>query len=110
MRKPASIDEERPILEMYNSLRDEVKNTRVRAAQPANDSDQFVSEKRLRESGAEIKSCVGKKIDALALSLMGPTKLEHLISLQDLLIKILWAILEVVRDRRKDRIYVDFFL
>ena len=32
--------------------------------QPANDSDQFVSEKRLREFGAEVKSCVEKKIDA----------------------------------------------
>lgn len=74
MREPASIDEARQILEMYNSLRDEVKNTRVRAVQPANDSDQFVSEKRLREFGAEIKSCVGKKIDALAQKLDGSNK------------------------------------
>ena len=74
MREPASIDEARQILEMYNSLRDEVKNTRVRAVQPANDSDQFVSEKRLREFGAEIKSCVEKKIDALAQKLHGSNK------------------------------------
>ena len=75
MREPASIDEARQILEMYNSLRDEVKkNTRVRAVQPANDSDQFFSEKRLREFGAEIKSCVEKKIDALAQKLHGSNK------------------------------------
>ena len=74
MREPASIDEARQILEMYNSLRDEVKNTRVRAVQPENDSDQFVSEKRLREFGAEIKSCVEKKIDALAQKLHGSNK------------------------------------
>ena len=74
MREPASIDEARQILEVYNSLRDEVKNTRVRAVQPANDSDQFVSEKRLREFGAEIKSCVEKKIDALAQKLHGSNK------------------------------------
>ena len=30
MREPATIDEARQILEMYNSLRDEVKNNRVR--------------------------------------------------------------------------------
>ena len=42
--------------------------------QPANDSDQFVSEKRLREFGAEIKSCVEKKIDALAQKLHGSNK------------------------------------
>ena len=74
MREPASIDEARQILEMYNSLRDEVKNTRVRAVQPANDSDELVSEKRLREFGAEMKSCVGKKIDALAQKLDGSNK------------------------------------
>lgn len=74
MREPGSIDEARQILEMYNSLRDEVKNTRIRAVQPANDNDQLVSEKRLREFGAEIKSCVGKKIDALAQKLDGSNK------------------------------------
>ena len=74
MREPASIDEACQILEMYNSLRDEVKNTRVRAVQPANDSNQFVSEKRLREFGGEIRSCVEKKMNALAQKLHGSNK------------------------------------
>ena len=34
MREPATIDEARQILEMYNSLKDEVKGTRVRIVQP----------------------------------------------------------------------------
>ena len=34
MGELATIDEARQILEMYNSLRDEVKNNRVRAVQP----------------------------------------------------------------------------
>lgn len=66
MREPATIDEACQILEMYNSLRDEVKNTRVRAVQPRKSDDQYVTEKRLREFGTEIKSTIGKKIDVLS--------------------------------------------
>ena len=66
MREPATIDEARQILEMYNSLRDEVKNNRVRAVQPGKDDPQYVTENRLREFGNEIKTNIGKKIDALS--------------------------------------------
>ena len=66
-----------------------LKYTRVRAVHPANDSGQFVSEKRLREFGAEIKSCVGKKIDALALSLMQPKEklADYIADIKKLVIK-----------------------
>ena len=66
MREPATIDEARQILEMYNSLRDEVKNNRVRAVQPGKDDPQYVTENRVREFGNEIKTNIGKKIDALS--------------------------------------------
>ena len=72
MREPASIDEARQILEMYNSLKDEVKGTRVRTVQPGEEvpsDSQFVTEKRLREFGNEIKSYIGKKIDILSQKL-----------------------------------------
>ena len=72
MREPASIDEARQILEMYNSLKDEVKSTRVRIVQPGEEvssDSQFVTEKRLKEFGNEIKSNIGKKIDILSQKL-----------------------------------------
>lgn len=72
MREPATIDEARQILEMYNSLRDEVKGTRVRIVQSGEEipaDSQFVTEKRLREYGNEIKSNIGKKIDVLSQKL-----------------------------------------
>ena len=45
MREPASIDEARQILEMYNNLKDEVKGTRVRIVQPGEvpSDSQFVT-------------------------------------------------------------------
>ena len=72
MREPSTIDEARQILEMYNSLKDEVKGSRVRIVQPGEDipsDSQFVTEKRLREFGTEIKSTIGKKIDILSQKL-----------------------------------------
>ena len=69
---PASIDEARQILEMYNSLEDEVKGTRVRIVQPGEEvlsDSQFVTEKRLKEFGNEIKSSISKKIDILSQKL-----------------------------------------
>ena len=60
-REPATIDEARQILEMYNSLRDEVKNNRVRAVQPGKAETQYVTENRLREFGNEIKTNICKK-------------------------------------------------
>ena len=70
MREPGTIDEARQILEMYNSLKDEVKGSRVRIVQPGEEVDsQFVTEKRLKEFGNEIKSNIGKKIDILSQKL-----------------------------------------
>lgn len=73
MREPATIDEARQILEMYNSLKDEVKGPRIRIVQPEEEisqkDSQYVTEKRLREFGTEIKSNIGKKIDALSQKL-----------------------------------------
>ena len=72
MREPATTDEARQILEMYNSLKDEVKGSRVRIVQPGEDipsDSQFVTEKRLREFGTEIKSNIGKKVDILSQKL-----------------------------------------
>ena len=72
MREPATIDEARQILEMYNSLKDEVKGNRVRFVQPGENPSgdaQYVTEKRLREFGAELKSNIGKKIDSLSQKL-----------------------------------------
>ena len=69
---PASIDEARQILEMYNSLEDEVKGTRVRIMQPGEEvpsDSQFVTEKRLKEFGNEITSSISKKIDILSQNL-----------------------------------------
>lgn len=63
MREPSAIDEARQTLEKYNSLKDEVKGSRVRIVQPGEDipsDSQFVTEKRLREFGTEIKSTIGK--------------------------------------------------
>ena len=57
MREPASIDEARQILEMYNSLKDAVKGTCVRIVQPREEvpsDSQFVTEKRFREFENEI--------------------------------------------------------
>ena len=70
MREPGTIDEARQILEMYNSLKDEVKGSRVRIVQPGEEVDsQFVTEKRLKEFGNEIKSNIGKRIDILSQKL-----------------------------------------
>lgn len=73
MREPATIDEARQILEMYNSLKDEVKGPRIRIVQPEEEisqkDSQYVTEKGLREFGTEIKSNIGKKIDALSQKL-----------------------------------------
>ena len=52
----ATIDEARQILEMYNSLKDEVKGNRVRFIQPGKNPSgdaQYVTEKRLQEFGTE---------------------------------------------------------
>ena len=68
----ATIDEARQILEMYNSLKDEVKGNRVRFIQPGKNPSgdaQYVTEKRLQEFGTELKSNIGKKIDFLSQKL-----------------------------------------
>ena len=49
MLEPATIDEARQVLEMYNSLKDEMKGSRVRIVQPGEDiplDSQFVTEKK----------------------------------------------------------------
>ena len=49
MREPATTDEARQILEMCNSLKDEMKGSRVRIVQPREDipsDSQFVTEKK----------------------------------------------------------------
>ena len=71
-REPATFDEARQMLDMYTSLRDEVKGTRVRIVQSGEkvpEDSQFVTEKRLREFGNKFKSNIGKKIDILSQKL-----------------------------------------
>ena len=109
MRKPASIDEARPILEMYNSLRDEVKIHEFELC-----NLRMIVINLFKKSGFEnlelrLNPVLERKLMLWLKSVMGPTKLEHLISLQDLLIRILWAILEGELDNRKYRIFVVFF-
>ena len=72
MREPGTTDEARQILEMYNSLKDEVKGSRVRLVQPGEEvpvDSQFVTEKLLKKFGNEIKSNIGKKIDIMSQKL-----------------------------------------
>lgn len=63
MREPVTIDWEMQIIDMYNSLKDEVKGSRVRAVQPEEKPTDFLfmTAKRLREFG-NLVLCFIKRI------------------------------------------------
>ena len=63
MKSPETLEEARTILDTYNSLREETKPARIRAAQPA--GDKHVTESRLQEFGKELKSGFDSQFQAL---------------------------------------------
>ena len=54
MKSPETLEEAGTILDTYNSLKEETKPARIRAAQPA--GDKCVTERCLQEFGKELKS------------------------------------------------------
>ena len=64
MQNPTTIDQAREQFDNYISIKDDVRNPRIRSVHPK--QDDYVTEARLQEFGRDVKTHLGKKIEQLA--------------------------------------------
>lgn len=81
MKNPQTLEEARTALDTYTSLKEETKSPRVRAVQPQDrgnksKGDNYVTENRLQEFGAELKSGFNSQFGELKAILLEKSKPE----------------------------------